>query len=145
MRKDIITPVEADVFLAQYLSWTALTNDQKLYYIGRASVYVQLAWTCADVDWADDTTITDNMREAIAYYAFADSAGNLYGDVAVADEFKGSIKHEKYKLDTLALENAWYARNAAKPSGSHSSLGYPNSLMEVACTFNSSVTELVRV
>ena len=142
MNTAVITPAEADVYLAQYPNWLNLTNDQKLYFISRASAYVQMEWSCTNVDWDDDSTISPTIKEAVAYYAYADSANNLYGDVTEATEIKGPLRVEEYKLDTLAIKNQWYK---GSQNSTLSSLGYPNSLMETECQLASSTTELIRV
>ncbi len=142
MNKTVITPAEADSFLSIYTSWSNLSQAQKLDAIAKASVYAQTTWTCADVDW--DAVVDTNIKEAIAYYAYAASAGALYGDVTVRDESHGKLRANEYKVGALATKKSWYRGGATQPQGRNKSLAYPDTLMKTACTAIAAETTLIR-
>jgi hypothetical protein len=153
MNTTVISAADSDTFLAQFTSWTALDDEVKEFYIARACVYAQTKYTCADVVWEDDpdtddvevVSIPDEVKEAIAYFAYADSQSNLFGNPAVVDETKGKLRSHKEQLGDLLEEKSWYRGGETSPSGVARSLGYPHTLMSVHCTLNSSSVTLVRV
>lgn len=143
MNKAVITPTEADVFLAQFSDWLALTNSQKLVHLAKASVYVQTQWTCVDVDWTDSLLIPADIKEATAYYAIADMGGNLFGDPSSTTMDRGKIKRERSKVGSLEEE---FEYSGSTPSISTKRLlGYPDVLMETLCTKKSGEISLTRV
>jgi len=142
MNKAIITPTEADVILVQFADWIALSNALKTSHIAKASVYVQTQWTCVDVDWAISADIADDIKEAVAYYAMADMANTLFGDVTSADD-RGKIKRERSKVGSLEEE---FEYSGATPTYStRRSFGYPDVLMESLCTRKLGEVTLIRV
>lgn len=147
MRKDIITPAEADVFLAAYADWLALTPDSvKEAHIAKASVYVQTSWTCVDIDWSDDLTIPEDVKEAVAYYAYADMHSVLYGDVTTSRDV-GDLQMKSVRAGDVTVAKAYFKGiGSVSKMGTNSPLGYPNSLMGTYCTANcASASALTRV
>ena len=142
MNKAIITPVEADIILAQFADWVALSNALKTSHIAKASVYVQTQWTCVDVDWADSALIPADIKEAVAYYAAADMHGNLFGDFSSADD-RGRIKRERSKVGSL--EEEFEYSGSVPLYATRRSLGYPDVLMESLCTRKLGEVTLIRV
>lgn len=149
MNTAIITPSEADTFLAQYSIWDDLPTLDKTFYIYRASVYVQTHWVCVDeVVWetSDDETINipDEIKEAVAYFAYADSQSNLFGDVTTEDEKRGTLKALELEASDLRKRVEYYSGSSYP--GALFALGYPSSLMSVYCKKGGvNSTELVRV
>ena len=145
MRKDIITVAEADVLLSLYQEWLSLTPLQREKHISKASVYVQTQWTCVDIDWDDDLTIGDDIREAIAYYAYADAAGVLYGDVTASRDV-GDLQMKSIKTGEVTVAKAYFKGiGSINKTGTQSPLGYPNSLMGAHCSANcASASTLIR-
>jgi len=90
----VITPSEADVFLADKADWLALTDSVKEGHIAKASVYLQTAWTCTDIDWDDDNTISSVVKEACSYYAYANFVGNLYPSLDVDGTALGRLTQQ---------------------------------------------------
>ena len=135
LNKVIITPTEADVFLALEAAWLLLTDPIKTDHIAKASVYMQTKWTCSAVDWDDDTTITDEQKEACAYYALADSNGNLYYDPTDTPSGSGNVIEETKKAGSLQ-KTVKYSDNNLEESSNL--LQYPNTLMGVECASASS-------
>ena len=133
MRKDVITIAEADVVLFAQADWLSLSDAVKIASIGRASVYVQTKWSCADIDWEDDTTIFADVKEAIAYFAYADSKGVLYGNAGQLDSDILSSKSVKAASVTVTKVYAT-SRTLNTPSSSMRQLGYPTDLMSMYCT-----------
>lgn len=142
MNKAVITPAEADSFLSIYTSWSNLSQEQKLNAIAKASVYAQTTWICANVDW--DAVTDANIKEAVAYYAYAASAGALYGDVTVRDEPHGKLRSDEYKVGVLTTKKAWYRGGATQPQGKDKSLAYPDTLMKTVCIAKTFDTEIIR-
>jgi len=143
MNKSVITLAEADVILAQFTDWVALSNALKLSHITKASVYAQTQWTCVDVDWTDSLLVPADIKEAVAYYAAADMSGNLFGDVSSADTDKGKIKRERSKVGSL--EEEFEYSGSVPLYATRRSLGYPDVLMGTLCTKTSGEVTLTRV
>jgi len=144
MNKAIITPAESDAYLAVYADWLALDNTIKEQHIEKASVYVQTQWTCIDVDWDDTPTIPDNIKEATAYYAYADFKGTLYGDPGDTTE-PGQLRSKLVTAGSVTVAKGYY-KGSNNIYGSAAPFGYPDSLMELSCTSasGSGVTTLIR-
>ena len=145
MNKAIITPAESDVYLAAYLDWIALDDTTKTLHIEKASVYVQTQWVCVDVDWDDDLTIPDNVKEATAYYAYADFQGTLYGDPGDPTQ-PGQLSGKLVTAGSVTVSKSYF-KGSNSIYGSASPFGYPDTLMAVSCesaTANSSTDELIR-
>jgi len=134
LNKAIITPAEADAILVTETDWLALTDPVKEGHIAKASVYMQTRFTCSEIDWSDDTTFTDEIKEACAYFALADSNGNLYTDPTDTPSGKGNIIEESDKVGSLA-STVKYSDQGAHTS--YDLLQYPNALMGVDCTSSS--------
>lgn len=79
----LITVEAADGYLPVeiFAEWHELTDGEKEYHIQKASDYVRLRWTCADEDFATPV-LSDDAQRAVAYYAEASRAGNLYASVS---------------------------------------------------------------
>lgn len=143
MNKTVITPAEADVLLAQFADWVALSDALKLSHIAKASIYAQTQWTCVDVDWTDSDLVPDDIKEAVAYYAAADMHGNLFGDISSLDSDKGKIKKERSKVGSM--EEEFEYSGSVPLYATRRSLGYPDVLMESLCTKKSGEVTLTRV
>lgn len=135
MNTAVITVDEANGFLSQFPTWLALDDAAKTHHISRASVYAQTHYTCDDIVWEDPgKDIPAEANEAVAYFAYADSQGNLYGDPATVDEYTGKVRSKKEQLGDMLEETSWYRGGVSSPSGAARSLGYPHTLMSVHCT-----------
>lgn len=139
MNTAIISIAEADAYLSAYTLWTALTDPEKTHHLTQACVYVQTQWVCEDVVYEDDpdttevevVSIPDEVKEAVAYYAYANSQGTLYGDPAVLDVKRGNLRSERKTLDKMTKEVSYFRGGSLYPFGTTSALGYPDSLMSV--------------
>ena len=154
MNFETITIEEADTFLEQFSDWIDLDDDVKTVHIRKASVYAQTQWVCSDVVWEDDpdtddtetVDIPDEVKEAVAYYAYANFSGNLFGDPSVTEEpTRGHLKSTRDKVGSLSTEKSYYQSGAYSSAGTKSTLGYPDSLMRVYCVNSSTEIKLVRV
>lgn len=139
MRFDIITPLESDTYLAEYSDWLGLTDAVKESHIGRASVYVQTGWTCADIDWDDDETIEEPVKMAVAFYAYASLHNNLFGDITEGGT-TGRIRSEYEKVGSLSSGREYFMGMPLRETA----LGYPDSLMSPYCIKNSASITLTR-
>ncbi len=131
----IITIAEADAFLAAYPDWLTLTDDQKTAHIYNGSLYIQTTWTCVDVDgdaidWTDTANIPEEIKNACALYAYADSLGNLYGSVATADTRKTT--KEMVKAGSVTIDEE-FAAGGSSAVGVKGSFGLPDTLMGLYC------------
>lgn len=155
MNITVITTGESDTFLAQYVDWLVLTAPDKAAHIAKASVYAQTQWTCVDdVVWEDDpdtvdveiVDIPDEIKEAVAYYAYADYHGNLYGDPSSTEEKHGGLRSNMEKVGDLATEVQYFQGGTQTETGNRSVTGYANALMGVYCELcGLGSTSLVRV
>ena len=132
----IITPAEADIILAAYPDWTVLTDEVKEAHIYNASLYIQTQYDCIKVDgepidWTDTATIPDEIKDACAYYAYADASGNLFGDVATPDTRKTT--REMVKAGSVTVDES-FASTGTVQGGVSSSLAKPDLLMSLYCT-----------
>ncbi len=134
----IITVVEADVFLAAYPDWLALDDPTKETHIYNASLYIQTGWSCAvngvDIDWTDTANIPEEIKQACAYYALADSTGNLYGDVQVTPTATGRLTKKMVKAGSVTVDKEYAASGSASIAGAAGSFGLPDDLMSIYCT-----------
>jgi hypothetical protein len=133
MNRAIITPAEADVFLANYPDWLALETDAKVLHIDRASVHVQTAWVCVDTNWDEPA---EDQKEAVAHYAYADFLDVLYTPAGAPAS--GELKLKRVVAGDVEVEKEWFKGTVSKPGG----LQYPDTLMSVYCSRRSA--ELVR-
>jgi hypothetical protein len=138
MNKAIITPAEADVFLALEEDWLVLDNATKVAHIERASVYVQTQWVCA-FDWDDTPNIPEVVKEAVAWYAYSEFKGVLYGS---SDASTFDVVEKSVKAGSVTVSKKFNA--AGGKYGPASQLGYPDALMKSECSRVSSVSELIR-
>lgn len=149
MNTTVITVAEADVFLGQQAAWLGLDNAAKKAFIARGCVYAQTQWTCVDeVVWEGaEMDIPDELKEAVAYYAYADSGGNLYGDPASPEARHGGLRSVSSKLGELADETQYFQGGAQTGVGNMSATGYADALMKVYCELaaTSGSVPLVRV
>ncbi len=141
MNRVVVTPAEADTYLAMYPDWLDLDTPVKESHISKASVYAQTVWTCEDVDW---DTPEDPLKEAVSYYAYSDSQGNLYGDPATHEELRGKLRSIKNKVGSLSEEQSWYRGGTTAPAKLQQALAYPDQLMGLYCERVNVVTTLVR-
>lgn len=130
LNKAVITPAEADVILAQETSWLAEADAVKEHHIGLASVHMQGRWKCLDIDWADDSTISSDIKEACAYFALASYNGNLYQSTASTEDISGVVIEQTDQLGSLKSTTKW----AEKGSKDVNPLQYPNALMGFECS-----------
>ena len=152
MNTAVITVAESNTTLAQFSNWLVLPDSSKTFHITRASVYAQTYYTCTDIVWEDDpdtvevevVDIPNEVKEAVAYFAYADFNGNLYGDPATANEYKGKLRSKKEQLGDMLEETSWYRGGVSTPNGVAKSLGYPHTLMSLYCTLGAD-TSLLRV
>lgn len=154
MNTTVITPAESDVYLAAYQDWLDLDDATKEAHIAKGSVYAQTQWTCADVVWEDDPDtaevevidIPDSVKEAVAYYAYIDFHGILYGDPTTIPDQHGNLRGLMDKVGDLATEVQYFQGGSLSGSGTQSHTGYPDALMGVHCTLAGVGSEgLVRV
>lgn len=138
LNKALITVEEADSILSLESDWLALSTETKEKHIERASYYIQLNWTCSEIDWNESTTITDDVKSACSYYALADYYENLYSSVSVKEtgkiieesdsvgSLKSTIKYDsglnKDLTDPLQFPNALMGFDCTKKSGSAGSV-----------------------
>lgn len=144
MNKEIITPTEADIYLSAYADWTDLSDPLKVIHISKGSVYAQLQWECVDVDWDDTINIPDNIKEAVAYYAYANFGDQLYGDPTEVSEV-GQLNKKLVKVGSVTTSKSYF-RGKDIIYGAASPFGYPDSLMRISCTevTSSNSTTLIR-
>jgi hypothetical protein len=122
---DLITVAEADATLAQRPDWLALTDDEKSEHITKASVYVQTSWRCDEVEWTD---LPSDIKDAVAWYAYADMQGALYPDS------EAQVKKQKDELGSLKSDTEWYQRTMMLPTSEH--LKFPDAIMSAYCFSN---------
>lgn len=127
----IITIAEADVFLAAYADWLALTDAEKTAHIYNASLYIQTNWTCVDVDWTVPADVPTEIKHACAIYTYADSIGNLYGDITIADTRR--VSREMVKAGAVTLDTT-YTSSGNEANGFKGSYGLADQLMGLYCT-----------
>lgn len=129
LNKALITPSESDLILSLESEWLALSDAVKIHHIERASIYIQGNYSCLLVDWSDDSTITDNVKDACGYFALADFNGNLYSDIK--QTVKGEVIEESKTLGPLK-KTIKYDPNSS--TYLNFPLSYPNSLMLYSCS-----------
>lgn len=130
LNKALITPEEADVFLAMYPDWIALDTPAKTDHIAKASVYLQTHWLCEDVDWSDESTLDEDVKESCAYYALADSVGTLYTSPDSTEETMGLVSEQTSKLGSLQTTVKYCCNNRGEKIYP---LGYADALMGTQC------------
>ena len=135
----IITPLEADAFLAAYADWLALTDAVKESHIYNSSLYIQTQYDCLSVngvvvDWTDTATVPEEVKNACALYALADSVGNLFGDVGTADTRKTT--REMVKAGSVTVDEE-FSLNGTTQSGVAASFAKPDMLMSIYCAKSS--------
>lgn len=140
----IITPAEADAYLAAYPDWLALDEPTKEMHIYNASLYIQTNWECTGIDWEDDLSIPEEVDHACALYALADSVGNLYGDITDPDDRK--TYREMIKAGAVTLDT-YYSASGVVQTGTQTSFSLADELMGLHCTSESDLgsVELTRV
>jgi hypothetical protein len=122
---DLITIAEADATLSQRPDWLALTDEEKSEHIARASVYVQTSWRCEDIEWTD---LPQDIKDAVAWYAYADTQDALYADS------EAQVKKQKDELGSLKSDTEWYQRTMISSSSEH--LKFPDAIMSAYCFSN---------
>ena len=134
MNTTAITISDANGYLALYSDWLALSDSAKLRHIAKASAYAQTQWTCvAAVVWEGTPAIPDEIKEAIAYYAYADFYGKLFGSPSVDEERHGGLRSTMSKVGELIDEIQYFQGGAQTATGNKSSIGYPDALMRLYC------------
>ena len=98
----LIDETTADLYNADSAGWLALTTAAKDVHIFNASVYIQSNWTCVDIDWDDNTTWTDDLKRACAWYADADRAGVLFPDALSTETKRGRLVQETKKMGPMS-------------------------------------------
>lgn len=141
----LITKTESDTYNALSSAWLALTDVLKDNHIYNASLYMQAQFTCevddVAVDWADPTTLDDDMKRACAYYADADRLGVLFDDVATTEPHRAIIE-EKKKLGSMEKTLKWASSGSFTSANPLESI---DSIMLLYCTSNAGSTKLTRV
>jgi len=133
LNKAVITPAEADVFLALYPLWLALTDPVKEGHIAKASVHMQTKWSCLGVGWdVDPLVLSDDLAEACAYYSLASFKGNLYPDPGVTSSGVGLVVEESDAIGTLKTSKKYSDTKSVQTASAM--LIYPDALMATACT-----------
>lgn len=147
MNTTAITVEESNTYLSMYTTWLNLNEQAKKAFIARGSVYAQTQWTCVDdVVWEGTPAIPDEIKEAVAYYAYADYNGKLYGDPANPEERRGGLRATVAKVGDLMDEVQYFQGGSQTGVGNMSSTGYADSLMRVHCEKSSAGSiSLVRV
>jgi len=144
----VITVDEADDYLAQKAAWLELSDAVKTSHIVKGSVYAQTQWTCVDdVVWEGTPDIPDELKEAVAYYAYADSQGVLYGDPSSPVDRHGGLREVTSRVGELSDSVAYFQGGTQSGSGNMSVTGYADALMRTNCSLvsSSSSVGLVRV
>lgn len=87
---NLITEAEADANLPieLYPEWQALDSVLKENHIRNASTYTRLTWLCSEEDFTTPD-LSDDAVLAVALYAEADRAGNLYSSASTAPPSSG--------------------------------------------------------
>ena len=135
----LITTKEADSYLKQDESWMNLDKKVKENHIYNASVYMQVNWTCVDVDWSDPSTLNDDLKRSCAYYANADRIGVLNPSISNTPSH-GQVIEETGKLGTMSKTTKWSDKGS---NVNGNPLGSINSIMSLYC--NSKSGTLIRV
>lgn len=130
LRKDIITPAEADAILTNEVAWLALTEEEKARHIGYASTFMQQKWLCVEVDWSDDLTISTDMKEACAYYSLASFNGSLYPASVQSSDTVGVVVEQTDKVGSLSSTTKWDTGGGQTTYP----LQYPDALMSFECS-----------
>lgn len=141
LNKVVITPAESDVFLADKTDWLALDDSVKESHIAKSSVYLQTEWTCENIDWSDDLTIPEIVKESCAYYAYADFVGNLFADLTADGTPIGRLTQQTENVGSLETT---YKYSDKTSSTAPDPLSYPDTLMATECVLANSAT-LIRV
>ena len=136
----LITVSEADTYNALSSDWLALTEAEKDAYIFNASLYIQSAWTCADVLWDDPTTLGEDLKRAVAWYSEADRLGVLF-DEMVKEDVHGKKTMEKSKVDSLETITQW-SLFGIPVNGNP--LDVVDALVGLHCIANAAQTTLIR-
>ena len=144
----IITIAEADVYLASYSDWLALSDEAKTEHIYNSSLAIQTGWVClytdgTPIDWTDTDNIPEEIKHASALYAYASSIGGLYG--SVSDGIKEKLKRKMVKAGGVTVDKEFLNYSSTDSSDS-SHLGLPNALLRLYCKQNNVGSEtLIRV
>lgn len=133
MIRNIITIEEADTYLALEADWLELDDPAKTNNISRASVYVQTKWVCNDIDYDDEDTIPEVVKEACAWYALANSRNLLYPDMQPSDRDGGFLTEKT--IGAGALKKTIKFSEDGNPA---QVLSYPDDLMGTVCSVASS-------
>lgn len=130
IEKALITPAQADATLASESDWKDLATPEKTNHIAFASTYVQLNWYCTGIDWSDETTIPDEVKEAVAYYALANSRGTLFEDTNPQTERSGDVQEKTSQLGGLKSTVKYFESSESEEGYP---LQYPDALMDFYC------------
>lgn len=106
---NLITEAEADLALPieLYPEWNLLSTVQKDNHIRNASTYTRLTWSCSDEDFVTPN-LSDDAKHAVALYAEADRAGNLYASASTSPPASGGALTElKLKAGSVEKTEKW--------------------------------------
>lgn len=135
----IVSILEADSFLVSKSDWAELSDSVKSENIKKAEVYILTNWESDSVDFSDEETINDGVKEACSLYAYASLHGNLFGDES--SSFSRSVKREVRKTGPIYKEFEYFS--GRDNGGSMGYLSYPDSLMIVGGCYKT-LSELTR-
>ncbi len=139
---NLITIAEADVFNALSSDWLALTDPEKSAYVFNASLYMQSYWSCADIEWDDETTLTEDQKRACAYYAEANRLDLLFTPLEQV-EAHGRVVEETNKVGSLVETTKWSGYGSETSGDPLQSI---DALMMLDCSRSGTgSTELIRV
>lgn len=140
----LITIADADSYLvpeSMYPLWPPLTDDEKNYHIDAASTYVRFRWECPNIKWDDPSTLTDDVKKAIALYSYKNVEGKLYfTDIPTG---KGGIILERNKAGSLESE-IWYDKATPRSNYIHLKI-IDEYMIESGCTLIGDSSSLRRV
>ena len=106
---NLITEQEADDNLPVelYAGWHDLDSVEKDNHIRNASTYTRLTWSCSEEDFVTPD-LSDDATLAVALYAEADRAGNLYPSVSTTPPASGGALTElKLKAGSVEKTEKW--------------------------------------
>ena len=147
---NLITVAEADAALNVEIFplWMPQSIVMKDHHIRQASTYVRVNWTCTDEDFATPN-LSDDAKYAVALYAEASRAGNLYDSASDTPAVGGGGAITRKTLKVGSLEDTTeYDSGVAAVGGADNPLGMADDIFNaLGCTNTrtSTAVSLVRV
>lgn len=124
--ESLVTVEESEFYLSEFSNWSDLSDPIKTAHIKKASVYANVNWQSDTYDLSDSTSIPDEIKEAVAHYAYANFSGNLFQ--SAGSEKSYTIKSESSKAGPVINS---YEYLMSSPDHTNP-LSYPDSLMLVS-------------